>query len=227
MKGKLIGISVGPGDTELLTLKALKYINQVDNLAYLCNDEKKSMAYNIVKPVIEKQHNHLPIKMPMVMDSSVSQKIYRESAKQIANILDLGQDVGFLCEGDSMLYGSFMYLFEILKNNYEIVVIPGVSSILASASQMQMPLASRNETLHIIPATLEKNILKSKIENADSFVIMKITRNFDKVFEILKNLNLIENCKLIQHATTDKEKIFNLKDITEKQPYFSLIIGKK
>lgn len=227
MKGKLIGVSVGPGDVELLTLKAVRIINEVDYISYLCNGEKKSMAYNIVKPIIENEKNHIQIEMPMVMDTSVSKKVYKDASIEIAKILDGGNNVAFLCEGDSMLYGSFMYLLDLLKNDYDIEVIPGVSSILASASQMQIPLISREETLHIIPGTLDATTLQEKIKSADSFVIMKITRNFNKIKTVLSDLELVGNCKLIQYATTDNEKIFNLSDITEKQPYFSLIIGKK
>ena len=144
------------------------------------------------------------------------------------NILEKSINICLLCEGDPFFYGSFIHIFERLKERFEIEIIPGVTGMSGAWSATRIPMVSGNEIMTILMGTLNEKKLKSQIKKSDVLVIMKIGKNFKKIFRVFKDENLLDKAYLISDATTRKEKIYKLNEIDVKTvPYFSIILLKK
>ena len=147
--GTLYGVGVGPGDPELMTVKAWRLISMAPVIAYLAANGKDSTARDIALPFIPDDAEHLVIDMPMRTGRELGQRAYDFGAAAIAVHLKTGRDVVMLCEGDPFFYGSFMYLFARLTKDYKTIVVPGVTSITASAAAIGRPLSARNEVVDV------------------------------------------------------------------------------
>jgi precorrin-2/cobalt-factor-2 C20-methyltransferase len=222
--GRLYGLGVGPGDPELLTLKAHRILTTVPVVAYPCQENGKSVARGIVAHFLNPQQIEVPFVLPFSVDHS-AQPDYDRAAKKIVDYLQQGQDVAVLCEGEPMLYGTFMYITERLEGQVRIEVVPGISSTLSSAAVLGVPLTYRNDVLSIIPATLEASILRDRITNADAVVILKIGRHFRKVKQVLEELGLLSRALYVEYATLPNQKISPIDQVDPMQvPYWALIV---
>jgi precorrin-2/cobalt-factor-2 C20-methyltransferase len=223
--GTLFGLGVGPGDPELLTLRAWRLISNCDVIAYPHAGDGDSLARRICAPFIPEETEELAIEVPMRTDRQPAKDAYDAAALKIAHYLNQGRHVAFLCEGDPFFYGSFMYLFERLSAQYKTVIVPGVSSLTASAAAISRPLAARNDVLTVIPAPLPVDTIRQRIEAADAFALIKIGRHFDKVRGIVRDLGLEDRAMIVESASGDNEKVTALADIPEgERPYFSTIL---
>jgi len=228
MKGTLYGIGVGPGDPELLTFQAARIINESPVIAYPAPETGNSLSRQIANKYIPPGRTEIIIRTPMEVGSFPANEVYNEYAGQISNHLMEERDVAVLCEGDPFLYGSFMYIFLRLSDNFRTEVVPGVSSIGACSAAAGWPLVSRNQTLLIIPATLKFDDLIERISKADTVAIMKIGKHFDKVRAVIKRLRLCESSCYVEHASMIDQKVFPLNSIREMvAPYFSMILVRK
>ena len=226
--GTLFGVGVGPGDPELITLKALRILQEVDILAWPALLEGDSLARNIAAPHLDGHHIEIPIRMPMEVARFPAQNVYDQAATEISSYLDQGRDVAVLCEGDPFFYGSFMYLFGRLSEKYPVQVVPGVSSLMATAAAVGAPLASRNDVMTILPGPIEEEVLKRRLEQVEAAAIMKVGRHLPKIRRILKELDLLDHAKYISHATMDHQIIAPLSEVElDKAPYFSMILIHK
>ncbi len=163
--------------------------------------------------------------MPMRVEREPGEKAYDAGAAAIAEHLDAGRDVVVLCEGDPFFYGSFMYLFARLAKHHTTVVVPGVTSITASAAAIGRPLSARNEVVKVLPATLPEDRLRDELLTAESAAIIKVGRHFGKIRNILGNLDLATRAHVIVKATHDDQRTTPLLDITEDSlPYFATIL---
>jgi precorrin-2/cobalt-factor-2 C20-methyltransferase len=242
MKGTLHVIGVGPGDPELMTLKALKAL---ETIKIICvpkgREEGSSLALSIVKKAVslddkEIIETHFPMKKTKtgedILDSYKElDKKWDEAVSIILDKLDEGMDVAFLTLGDPMFYSTFFYLYErILKLSpgMKIIFIPGVSSINASAAAAGISLGLADEKIAILPATYVEDI-KTALQGFDTVVLMKVHRVFDKVFSTLKEMDLLDKAICITRIGMGDEKIFtDLKTLkAEDIDYFSTIIVKK
>ena len=199
-KGILYGLGIGPGDPELITLKAFRILQAVPVVAYPAPENADgtsgdSLARAIAAPHLTGKQTEIVIKTPMIPGNFPANNGYDHYAAEISTHLDDGRDVAVLCEGDPFLYGSFMYLFERLKGDYEAEVVPGVSSLGAVAAVAGWPLVSRNQVLHIIPAPLDEKDLERRIAEADAAAIMKVGRHLEKVKRVLKRLGLEDGAR--------------------------------
>lgn len=223
--GTLHGVGVGPGDPELITLKAFKLISEAPVIAYLAANGRESTARDIAKPFIPATARHLVIDMPMRVEREPGEKAYDAGAAAIAAELDKGRDVVMLCEGDPFFYGSFMYVFARLAGSYPCRVVPGVTSITASAASLRRPLSARNEVVKVLPATLPEDRLREELLTAESAAIIKVGRHLPKVRTVLGLLDLAPRAHVIVKATHQDEIVTPLLDITEDHlPYFSTIL---
>lgn len=221
----LYGLGVGPGDPELITIKAWRIIGQVPVIAYPVANGSDSLARRIAAPFIPEDAIELPLAIPMRTEREPARDAYDESVRLIAAHLDAGKDVAFLCEGDPFFYGSFMYLHERLEKTHEIIVVPGVSSLTACAAAIGRPLAARNDLLKVIPAPLAEEQLRAEIASADSVAIIKVGKHFDKVRKLLRSLGLADRAVIIERATRDDERVTPLEQLPEgERPYFSTIL---
>ena len=224
-KGTLYGVGVGPGDIELLTLKAARLLHEVKIIAYASANGGESLARRIVAPLIPEDARELPISIPMEQARGPARSAYDNAAEQIAAHLNEGREVLFLCEGDPFFYGSFMFIHERLSPEFQCVVVPGITSLTACAAALGRPLAARNEVLKIIPAPLPEDRLRRELEAAEAAAIIKVGVHFAKVRRILRDLGLASRAAIIERATQSDQCIMRLADMPEgERPYFSTIL---
>jgi precorrin-2/cobalt-factor-2 C20-methyltransferase len=223
--GTLYGLGVGPGDPELLTLKALRLLRAAPVVAYPAPEHGTSFARGIVSGYLSPAKREIVIRVPMVAERFPAQEVYDRAAAEIAEELTAGRDVAVLCEGDPFFYGSFMYLFARLAERFPVEVVPGVSSLVACAAALGMPLAGRSDMLVVIPAPLEAEALAERIAAAESAAIIKLGRHFAKVRDVLGRLGLAGQARYIEHATMASQRILPLAEVDPAQvPYFSMIL---
>lgn len=227
MSGKLYGIGLGPGDPELMTLKAYRLISRAKVVAYPALEAGDSFARAIAADVIPKDALEVIIHIPMAVERGPAQAAYDQGAADIAQYLNAGRDVVVLCEGDPFFYGSFMYLFARLSGRFETEVVPGVTSITTCAAVAGQPLAARNEVLTIIPGPLDEGLMQTRIANAEAVVIMKVGRHLPKIRKVLDALDLCENAMYVERASLPAQKVLALSDAPDNAPYFSMILVTK
>lgn len=225
MSGTLYGVGVGPGDPELLTLKAHNLIRSAEIIAYPAPDTGESFARSIAADYFADEVIEVPIVIPMRSDRYPAKEIYDKAAVDLSRHLDVGKDVVVLCEGDPFFYGSFMYLFERLADAYRSEIVPGVSSMMACASILGRPLAARNDVLSVLPAPMPEDALERKLAGAEAAAIIKIGRHFDKVKRVLARTGLLERAGYVERATLPNQIAGKLSDLDpSRAPYFSMIL---
>jgi precorrin-2/cobalt-factor-2 C20-methyltransferase len=223
--GTLHGVGVGPGDPELMTVKAARLINQASVIAYLTANGTESTALNIAKPFLTDKARHIVIDMPMRPEREFSTEAYDSGAARIAQELQHGNDVVMLCEGDPFFYGSFIYVFSRLSSTYDCQVIPGVTALTASAAALGKPLSSRDAVVKVVPATLPDQRLKEELRNANTIAIIKVGRHFMRVRHILNSLDLHTQTYVVIKASHADQSIHALEDLSlETVPYFSTLL---
>ena len=153
-KGILFGVGVGTGDPELATRKAWRVVGEADVVAYPAPDKGVSFSRQIMAEAISPDAIEMPIVVPMIAGAAPAHAVYDAAASRIKTYLDAGLNVAVLCEGDALFYGSFMYVLARLKDEYQVEMVAGVSSLMAAASAAQQPLASRADVLAVVPAPL-------------------------------------------------------------------------
>ena len=225
MSATLYGLGIGPGDPELITLKALNILQRVPVLAYPAPDKGDSLARAIVASHLPGNQTEIIIRMPMVLERFPAQAVYDQAALDLGAHLDAGRDVAVLCEGDPFFYGSFMYLFARMNDRHRVEVIPGVSSLTACAAALDAPLAARNDVLTVVPATLDEQHLKQRLEDCDAAAIIKVGRHVAKVHKVLEELGLTAVSRYVEHATMTSESVRPLADVdASSAPYFSMVL---
>ncbi|MCW6038661.1 precorrin-2 C(20)-methyltransferase [Spirulina subsalsa FACHB-351] len=222
--GKLYGLGVGPGDPELLTLKAHRILTTVPVIAYPSLENGKVLARAIVTDFIRPDQIEIQMPLPFSVERS-SQPHYDSAAEKIAEQLNLGRDVAVLCVGDPMLYGTFMYIFTRLCDRFSIEVVPGISSVMASAAMLGVPITYRNDVFSIMPGTLEAEILRDRLSFVEAAAIIKLGRHFSKVRGILEELGLLERALYIERATLPNQQIIPITEVDSVAvPYWALIL---
>ncbi len=225
MTGTLYGVGVGPGDPELMTVKAWRLISMAKVIAYLAANGGESTARNIARHFISDDVEEIAINMPMQVEREPAQRAYDEGAAAISRHLEKGEDVVMLCEGDPFFYGSFMYMYERLSDKYRTIVVPGVTSITAAAAVIGQPLCERDEVLKVLPATMHEDDLRRELSTTTAAAIIKVGRHFGKVKRILTSLGLENNATAVERATHDDQMIRDVPQISEDTlPYFTTII---
>jgi len=225
--GTLYGIGVGPGDPDLLTLKAHGILQAVDVIAYPAPEDGASLARGIVAPHLTRKYDEIAIRMPLDAARFPASDIYDGAAQEIGAILRDGRDVAVLCEGDAFMYGSFLYLYQRLAEDHRVVVVPGVSSPMACAAALGTPLAARNDALMILPATLPLDELTTRMALADGVVLIKVGRHIDKARTALAATGLDGHARYVERASMAEERILPLDEAPSPAPYFSMIIAHR
>ncbi len=224
MSGRLIGIGVGPGDPELLTLKGLRLIRGAPVIAYPAPDDGRSFARAIVAEHLDDSQLEYPIVIPMRAERYPAKEIYDAAAADLANHLRAGADVVVLCEGDPFFYGSFMYLHERLSGEFACEIVPGVSSPMACAAALGRPLAARNDVLTVIPGPLDDARMEALIAGAEAIAIMKVGRHMARLRVLIGRLGLTANAGYVERAGLENQKVLPLEQAGDDAPYFSMIL---
>jgi precorrin-2/cobalt-factor-2 C20-methyltransferase len=220
--GRLYGIGVGPGDPELVTLKALRLLRAADVVAYPATERGDSFARAIVARWLGRGQHEIAIRFPM-RPGPPPARVYDDAAAALAAQLDAGHDVALLCQGDPLVYGSFIGIAERLATRCSIEVVPGVTSVTAGAAAAAWPLAARDQPLAIIPATLAAADLADAVAGAKVAVIVKLGRHLAKVKGALAELGLLAGAVYVEHASLPDQRVRPLAEI-DTAPYFSLVL---
>ena len=236
----LIGIGVGPGDVELLTVKAAKAIQNADII--MCpasNEDRPSIALSVVSPIIDKSLNQKIVKLifPMTKDKDVLEDTWKRNAKIMAETVLTGKNVVYLTVGDPYLYSTWIYMHKDLKENYpdiDISVIPGIVSIFTFASKVGVSIAEGAEKVAIIPSCYDLSSVKEIAKHSESMIFLKDGRYFDKVIEVLKESGFPDNSifAIGQDLGTENEIIRKMtlgevNDSSLTTKYFSILVVKR
>jgi precorrin-2/cobalt-factor-2 C20-methyltransferase len=225
--GRLYGLGVGPGDPELLTLKALRLLREVPVVAYSAPEHGDSFARSIVAAWIEGHQREIAVRFPM-RPGPPPIAVYDAAAALLAAELDRGHDVALLCQGDPFFYGSFINVFTRLAGRYRIEIVPGISSLTACAAAAALPLVSGDQSLGVISATLDEAELARRLGDADVAAIVKLGRHVAKVRRVLDRLGLIDGAIYIEHATLADQRVAPLACIApEEAPYVSMALVRR
>ncbi|UWQ14663.1 precorrin-2 C(20)-methyltransferase [Aliiroseovarius sp. M344] len=227
MTGTLYGVGLGPGDPDLMTLRAARLIGAAKVVAYPTLAGGDSFARSIAAHLIGDDADEIVMDVPMTVERAPAQAAYDKGAAQIAARLEAGDDVVVLCEGDPFFYGSFMYLFARLADRFQTEIVPGVTSVTACAARARRPLVARNERLTVLPGPLPEDELRARIEGAESVAIMKVGRHLLKIRGVIEALGLVDKATYIERASLPEEVVLPLADAPEKAPYFSMILLAK
>ena len=224
MSGRVFGLGVGPGDPELITVKALARLRAAPVVAYPAPEKGASFARSIVARWLSPAQIEIPIRVP-IESGAPPEAVYDAAAAAIAAELLCGRDVAVLCQGDPFFYGSFIYLFARLAASHEVEIVPGVSSLAAVAAAARWPLAARNDALAVIPAPLDDDAIARRIESADAIAIIKLGRHFARVRDLLGRLGLASHARYVERASLGNERVLPLDQVApETVPYFSMIL---
>lgn len=239
MAGKLFGLGVGPGDPELLTLKAVNRLKAAPVIAFFAARGRKGNAFAIIESHLDAGQQLLRLEYPVTREKlatgedyeTLLSDFYDAASAQVASHLDTGANVAVVCEGDPFFYGSYMYIHDRLSGRYDTEVVPGVSSIFAGAAVLGTPLVYRDQSLSVISGTLSPDELRARLSQADAAAIMKLGGgNLAKVRQCLDDLGLLPRALYIERATMAAQRIAPLAEVDpETSPYFSIILvpGRK
>ena len=234
VSGRFYGIGVGPGDPELLTIKAQRTLQSVPVICFTqLDDGQESYALGVVKGTLEAANpEYLAITIPSDDNTPVSPQTWADAAKEIAGHLGQGRDVAFITEGDPMLYSEFFQVLESVKAvvpALDAEVIPGVSSVMAAAASSGMPLVTHGQRLTILPNVYGIDDLRKAITNSDTTVLMQVDRDLLQALANMEKLGLTGKATYVRQASTARENV--VEDISkleaEDLDYFSLLIIRR
>ena len=232
--GTLYGVGVGPGDPELITIKAQRLLQQA---AVLCvpksREEGESYVRSFVSHLIDPSRQQLlELVFPMTKDRAVLEQHWEAALQQILVPLRSGLDVAFVTEGDPFIYSTFMHLHSLVRERHPVIpveVIPGVSSINASAAAAGLPLVDGAERLVVLPATYEGEQLADVLRQFDTVVLLKVNRVFDRVLGVLEQLGLTDRAVYVRRCgSVEQEVVRDIRSLRGRDlDYLSLLIVKK
>jgi precorrin-2/cobalt-factor-2 C20-methyltransferase len=224
VKGRLYGLGLGPGDPELVTLKAVRLLRAAAVVAYPAPAGGVSFARSIAAEWIAPGQREIVIDFPM-RPGPPPTAIYDAAAATLAAELDAGRDVAFLCQGDPFLYGTFAAIFLRLAPRYSVIVVPGVTSLTACAAAAATPLVQRDETLAVIPATLSEAELTRRLAAAEAAAIVKLGRHAGKVRRVLVALGRLDATIYVERATQPNQRVAPFAEIDAGSvPYFAMAL---
>ena len=241
LAGRVIGIGIGPGDPELITIKAVKTLKTADVICVpKAHTEKPSMALAMVKHILDERERPpkvLELVFPMTKDESELRRSWARNADIIAEKAKNGNTIAFITLGDPMFYSTFIYLYQSMKERYpevKLEIIPGITSLTACAASSKIPLAERDEAIIIIPSDLDSKQIEEMAKYIDNFVFMKGAQHLKDLVPILEKAGFTKNSTIIlaKRCTMPKEKVMIGKLVDAQswdiyEDYFSMVIIKR
>jgi precorrin-2/cobalt-factor-2 C20-methyltransferase len=232
MTGKLIGVGTGPGDPDLLTIKAVRAIENADVVAYFAKQGNASNARNIVADLLTTQiEEQLGYPVTTEIDrrhddyKAATNGFYAEAAARVAAHLDAGRNVAVLSEGDPLFYGSYMHIHVRLASRYDTEVIPGITAMSGCWSQAGLPLVQGDDILSVLPGTLDEVDLRSRLDNTDGAVIMKVGRNLPKIRRAIEAAGRLDDAVYVERGTMTNGHAIRLADKADDvAPYFAIVL---
>ncbi|WP_445165575.1 precorrin-2 C(20)-methyltransferase [Mycolicibacterium sp. Dal123E01] len=233
MTGILYGVGLGPGDPELVTVKAARIIGAAEVVAYHSARHGRSIARRIAEPYLRagqiEEHLVYPVTTETIEHpggyAGAMDDFYRESAERIAAHLDAGRDVALLAEGDPLFYSSYMHMHTRLTERFSAVIVPGVTSVSAASAAIATPLVTGDEVLSILPGTMPVRELARRLADADAAVVLKLGRSYPHVREALSMAGRLDEAFYVERASTDAQRVLPAGEVdADSVPYFSLAI---
>ena len=236
---KLFCVGCGPGDPELLTIRALNLIKEADVIFVPTSKlNKPSIALSIVEKHLKKTTEIINLVFPMIKDRDSLKEYWKKNAFEIAQKVRSGKKTVYLTVGDPALYSTWIYIHRELKRDYqdiEIEIIPGITSIFAFAAEAKISLVEGDENMSIVPACYDLNKVKNTVKSSDTIVFLKDGRYFDNVIEMLSDTGFSDDSKIaIAQDVSTEENILEIKRLKDmkgkKQPsskYFSIMVVKR
>ena len=227
MSGRLVGIGVGPGDPELLTLKAVRRLGEADVVVALAAADRPSRARAVVAAYLPATVRELRVPLEMGPDRTSANASYDRLAVTVGAELAAGATVAVLCEGDPLLFGTFIYLLRRLPDDAPVEVVPGIPSAIAAAAAERWPLTTGGEGFAVLPATMGPARLHAALAVVRSAAILKTGKRFHEVRDLLDRLGLLRDARLVVELGSPNERRLPLADWDEERaPYFSLILTR-
>ena len=232
-RAKLVGVGVGPGDPELLTLKALRALREADVIAHFAKAGNSSNARAIVASHLAPGVSELKLLYPVTTEVPNSapaycnkmRDFYDEAAAHVASHLDAGRSVAVICEGDPLFYGSYMHLHVRLAPRYPTEVIAGVTAMSGCWSAVGTPIAQGDDVFTVLPGTLPQSELERRLAEADCAVIMKVGRNLPKVRRALEHAGRLDGAIYVERGTMANAVVKRLNDkLDDEAPYLAVVL---
>jgi precorrin-2 C20-methyltransferase/precorrin-3B C17-methyltransferase len=230
-RGTLWGVGLGPGDPELVTVKAARVIGEADVVAYHSARHGRSIARTIAEPYLRPGQVEEHFVYPVTTETTdhpggyagAMEDFYREAADRIAVHLEAGRNVALLAEGDPLFYSSYMHMHTRLTSRFDAVIVPGVTSVSAASAATGMPLVQGDEVLTILPGTLPPDELRRRLADTDAAVVLKLGRSYPAVREALSAAGRLDEALYVERASTAAQKVLPAADVDAASvPYFSL-----
>ncbi|MCK5254465.1 MAG: precorrin-2 C(20)-methyltransferase [Deltaproteobacteria bacterium] len=231
--GTLYGIGVGPGDPELITLKAKKMLEKVGHVfTPVAGKGKKSIAYSIAQMFISPDATVETLLFPMTTDQTVCEEAWKENVEKIFIVLEKGSDAAFITIGDPMTYSTYSYLLKKVQSMHpqvKSITIPGITSYAAVAASANLPLAEGNEILTLIPGNTPREKIKQLLSSSHTSILLKHHKNTKDIYNILQEMNLEDKAIYVSRCGFEDQIVTSdpPQDLLEKTDYLSLLIVKK
>jgi precorrin-2 C20-methyltransferase / precorrin-3B C17-methyltransferase len=232
-RGTLFGVGLGPGDSELVTVKAARVIGEADVVAYHSARHGRSIARGIAEPYLRRGQIEEHLIYPVTTEATDHQRgyagaiedFYAAATERIAAHLEAGRDVALLAEGDPLFYSSYMHLHARLTERFNAVIVPGVTSVSAAAAAIATPLVAGDEVLAVLPGTLPPAELARRLGDADAAVVLKLGRSYPAVREALSATGQLDDALYVERASTAEQRVLPAADVDATSvPYFSLAL---
>ena len=231
--GTFYGIGVGPGDPELITLKAKKMLEKVGCVfTPVAGKGKKSIAYSIAQMFISPDATVEKLVFPMTNDRTVCEEAWQENVEKIFTVLEKGSDAAFITIGDPMTYSTYSYLLKKMQSMHpqiKSITIPGITSYAAVAASANLPLAEGNEILTLIPGNTPREKIKQLLSSSNTSILLKHHKNTKDIYNILQEMNLEDKAIYVSRCGFEDQIVTSAppQDLLEKTDYLSLLIVKK
>lgn len=231
--GKIYGVGLGPGDPDLMSVRADRLVRGAKNVAYFRKAGRKGQARQIVEGMLAENAVEIPMEYPVTTEIPVEDprynealsKFYSECETKLFELLSAGDDVVVLCEGDPFFYGSFMHLYTRLNDKALLEVVPAITGMSGAWTATGAPITWGDDVLTVLAGTLSEYDLTKRMAETDALVVMKIGRNIDKIRQALKAAGKYDDAWLVEYATMAKQSVNKLADVEEGiTPYFAIII---
>lgn len=231
--GTIYGVGLGPGDLELLSVKADRLVRGAKHVAFFRKAGRAGQSRRIAAPLLAGDVTEFAMEYPVTTEIPLSDPRYNEilsafyadCAAHLQALAEAGEDVVVLCEGDPFFYGSFMHMYTRLKDIVPVEVVPAITGMSGAWTATGMPITWGDDVLTVLMGTLPQEVLATQMAAADAIVVMKIGRNIDKVRAALRTADKFDAAWLVEYATMPNQTVQKLSDAGDKvTPYFSIIV---
>ncbi len=233
MSGRVIGVGLGPGDPELMSVRADRLIRGAGHLAYFRKAGRPGRARTLIDGLVAPGAVEIAMEYPVTTEIPLDDPAYNAQLSgfyatcrdSLRAVTDTGRDVVVPCEGDPFFYGSFMHLYERLRHDTPVDVVPGITGMSAAWTASGVPITWGDDVMTVLMATLPEDALVTRMRAADALVVMKIGRNMDKVRRALDAAGLMARAWLVECAAMAEERVMRLADVPDRAPpYFSIVL---